>query len=76
MNKDHWLKTAKLPCKAVHVVTKPKSFSKMKWVYETEHRDVTVSAIDTHGAIVRRKSCVRYYAPFEVLEKPDSPALK
>lgn len=67
--KDHWLRSAKLPVKAVHKVTRLKSFSKMNHVHETDLRDVIVSAIDTHGAIVRRKGCSRYYAPLGEMEQ-------
>lgn len=31
-------------------------------------REVIVSAIDSQGAIVRRKGCMRYYAPLSELK--------
>jgi len=65
--KAHWLRDAKLPAKAIHEA--PTLLVKnggMTW--SKQDREVTVTAIDTHGAIVRRKGCMRYYAPLEEIK--------
>jgi hypothetical protein len=67
-HKNHWLRSAKLPIEAEnhHPILTTKDG---KFVWQPDIRRVIVSAIDTHGAIVRRKGCGRYYAPLEQLEK-------
>lgn len=60
----HWLRSAALPIEAIHKAPKPVLFKKPhEW--PTDDRAVIVSAIDSHGAIVRRKGCARYFAPLE-----------
>lgn len=65
-HQDHWLKSAKLPITAIH----QKPVISLTAEVKIDRRDVIVSAIDTHGAIVRRKGCNRYFAPFEELPPP------
>ena len=61
---NHFLRKLKLPVAVIHRCPKP-IVEKGKVVWSHDVRKVIVTAIDTHGAIVRRKQCSRYYAPLE-----------
>jgi len=63
---NHFLRSLKLPALINHRCPKAEiENGKVVWVYEI--RKVIASAVDTHGAIVRRKQYSRYYAPIEEL---------
>jgi hypothetical protein len=63
---NHWLRSVKLPAAAIHHAPMCE-IQGGKIVRVVDEREVTVTAIDTHGAIIRRKGCGRYYAPLEEL---------
>ena len=64
--KPHWLRSTKLPTRAIQEARVMKvTTAGMKW--GKVDREVIVSAIDSQGAIVRRKGCMRYYAPLSEL---------
>lgn len=65
-HKNHWLRSAKLPTTAIQ----NKPVITWKGEVATDRREVIVSAVDTHGAIVRLKGRMRYFAPFEELPAP------
>lgn len=65
--RNHFLRDVKLPIEALH---RPKMYQFVGDGWKLTGRDchhVIVSAIDTHGAIIRRKGCARYYAELENL---------
>lgn len=65
--KPHWLRSTKLPTRAIHTVPVIHVVAKrLQW--QPVEREVIVSAIDSQGAIVRRKGCMRYYAPLSELK--------
>jgi len=63
---NHFFKHLKLPAVVLHRAPKVE-VKDGKFVKSHDAREVIVTAIDTHGAIVRRKQCARYYAPLEEL---------
>ena len=64
--KPHWLRSTKLPTRAIQEARVMKvTTAGMKW--GKVDREVIVSAIDSQGAFVRRKGCMRYYAPLSEL---------
>ena len=63
----HWLHAVvRLPVEAIHVCTMLKDVCPTR--YETERREVLVSAYDDRCAIVRRKGCNRYVADLKDIE--------
>jgi ribosomal protein L36 len=63
----HWLHAVvRLPVEAIHVCTKLVAILPSR--YETERREVLVSAYDDKCAIVRRKGCLRYVADLKEIE--------